>query len=634
MTTTPEEFFVEESTRNRSLPSPSVTVQDVPAMLDDERQGPFFCNDMAISYISRLLMEEGTDDDDDDLLCQYYDDPALLRVQQPFAQILSSASFGVDNNSNTIKNTGNMGHEANDLLQNYSSGCQVALDLTLSKGVDVVGEFLKGMQEAQMLLPRDGCPISKDQENSSRPGWVKKRHISREVHQDEAAKASKAVIVKQPEEIKIGVHKMIDEMMRCDREAWIMGIKNLSIAKTREAEQKKKTKKSISGRVARDVDLCTLLIRCAQAVTENNHASAFEILKQIKRYASATGDATQRLAECFAKGLEARLTGIQVWRLITAEPPSYVEFLRAYKLYVSASCFFIVAGIHKVHTIMDAMVGRNKVHLVDYGPYYGFHLVGLLYSLSTCREGSPPEVRITTIGHPCHWQSCPIEQSDKIGHMLSICAREFGLPFQFHTITKKREDVCIGDLNIDANEVLVVNDLFNLSTLMDESIFFDQTSPRDSVLNNIREMRPDVFIQSTVNYSHGTFFRSRFQDTLYHYTSLFDMLDATIPRKSVSRLVLEQSLLGHAALNAVACEGAELMDRPQKYKQWQTRNHRAGLKQLPLKQNIVRLLEDTMKKHYHKDFFICQDGQWLLQGWKGRILYAHSAWVVEDTSSE
>ena len=64
------------------------------------------------------------------------------------------------------------------------------------------------------------------------------------------------------------------------------------------------------------------------------------------------------------------------------------------------------------------------------------------------------------------------------------------------------------------------------------------------------------------------------------------------------------------------------------------RNQRAGLRQLLLKPSIIKALNDEVKKEYHKDFFLSEDGQWLLQRWKGRVLFAHSTWVAEDDISE
>uniref|UniRef100_A0A0A9D4N3 Uncharacterized protein n=1 Tax=Arundo donax TaxID=35708 RepID=A0A0A9D4N3_ARUDO len=248
------------------------------------------------------------------------------------------------------------------------------------------------------------------------------------------------------------------------------------------------------------------------------------------------------------------------------------------------------------------------------------------------REGGPPEVKITAVRRLLP-NSCPAEPIEETGHQLSKCARQFGVPFKFYAITEKWEAVCIENLNTDADEVLIVNDLFSFDILMEESIYFDNPSPRDTVLNNIRKMRPDVFIQGVVNCSYGSSL-TRFREALFYYRALFDVLDATIPREGKLRLVLEQGMLGHSVLNVIACEGMDLVHHPEKYRQWQVRNQRAGLRQLPLKPNIVKALKDKVMKDHHKDFLLCEDGQWLVQGWMGRILFAHSAWVAEDVSSK
>jgi hypothetical protein len=73
---------------------------------------------------------------EDDIDDKLNDHPALLQVQQPFAQILSSASTGT--------NTGNM------VGGNYQS----TLNSVLSNGTNAVHAFLKGMEEANMLLPK------------------------------------------------------------------------------------------------------------------------------------------------------------------------------------------------------------------------------------------------------------------------------------------------------------------------------------------------------------------------------------------------------------------------------------------------------------------------------------------------
>lgn len=259
-----------------------------------------------------------------------------------------------------------------------------------------------------------------------------------------------------------------------------------------------------------------MLTLCAQAVAAGNQVREGELLEQIKQHASEKGDATQRLAKCFAEALEARLagTGCKMYRC-----PSVGEFLEAYKLYMAASGFYKVALVFNINTIMHAMEGKNRLHIVEFGTLFGLQWSYLLYDLAN-REGGPPEVRITTIdcAQP---RPLPTERIEETGCRLTYCAHKFGIPFKFHYITAAWENVGFEDLNTNADEVLVVNDLFNLSTLMDETIFVDNPSPKEMVLNNIRKMCPDVFIQSIVNCSFGTSFLTRFQEALFYFTALF-----------------------------------------------------------------------------------------------------------------
>ena len=85
------------------------------------------------------------------------------------------------------------------------------------------------------------------------------------------------------------------------------------------------------------VDFHTLLIHCAQAISMDDRWSAAMLLKQIKQHSSPRGDASQRLAHCFADGLEARLagTGSQVYKSLMSKRTSQVDILKAYQWYLT-----------------------------------------------------------------------------------------------------------------------------------------------------------------------------------------------------------------------------------------------------------------------------------------------------------
>nr|CAB3484629.1 unnamed protein product [Digitaria exilis] len=619
MAATPEEFFTEALMEPSPL-SPSVFLDLTRTA--DPNTGQLSRDDLVLPCISRMLME---DEIDDKLLCQYSDHPALLQVQQPFAQILSSPSTGANNHD--AANEGNT-DQANDLLL-VSSGDQTHISLAFSDRDSeyVVGEFLKGMEDANRFLPRDNSFVKEHQMDQM---FIvsKRKNLEGEV----GSRASKIMVRTEVTE-EIDIHEMLDGMVKGGHEAFIRDMAKLRIAMDEEAEKKSRIGAS---KATRDmVDLSALLIRCAQALDTDNYLIAGELLKQIKQHASATGDATQRLAQCFSKGLEVRLmgTGNQLWKLLIAERLSDMEFLKAYNLYMSACCFQKVAQIFSALTIARVMKGKSRLHIVDYGIHCALQWAGLIRWLAKREGGPPPEMKITAV---CCSQptSFPVELIEKQRYRLSKYASELGLPFMFEVIATEWEKVCIGNLNINTDEVLVVSDLFHFSTLKDESVFFDSPNPRDIVLSNIKKMKPAVFIQSILNSSHGCSFLSRFREMLFYYSAMFDMLDAIVPRDSEPRLVLEQDLLGRCALNTIACEGVDLVKRPEKYRQWQSRNQRAGLRQLPLTPVVAKTLKDRVKKHHHKEFLLNEDGHWLLQGWKGRVLFAHSAWVAENLSSQ
>ena len=104
------------------------------------------------------------------------------------------------------------------------------------------------------------------------------------------------------------------------------------------------------------------------------------------------------------------------------------------------------------------------------------------------------------------------------------------------------------------------------------------------------------------------------------------MLDTYLSRENLERMLLESESYGPQAMNVIACEGLERIERPETYKQWQLRNVRAGFRQLPLNQEMMNTAKDRVKSRYHKDFVIDEDSQCLLQGWKGRNIFVLSFW--------
>lgn len=373
------------------------------------------------------------------------------------------------------------------------------------------------------------------------------------------------------------------------------------------------------------VDLRNLLIQCAQDVAADDRRSANELLKQIRQHSSPFGDGSQRLSHCFANAFEARLagTGSQIYKGLVSKRTPASDLLKAYHLYLAACPFRKISSFVSNKTIRNLAASSMKVHIIDFGILYGFQWPTMIQRF-TWRDGGPPKLRITGIDFPQPGFR-PGERVEETGRRLRAYAEEFKVPFDYNPIAKRWDAIQLEELKIDRDEVLVVNCIYRSKNLLDETMAVD--SSRTNFLKLVRKINPDLFIHGIVNGGYNApFFVTRFREALFHFSAMFDMLETIIPRENHERMLLEKEIFGREALNVIACEGWERVERPETYKQWQVRNLRAGFVQLPFDEDIVKHATAKVRSGYHKDFLIDEDGRWLLQGWKGRIIYALSAW--------
>lgn len=383
--------------------------------------------------------------------------------------------------------------------------------------------------------------------------------------------------------------------------------------------------KKQSGNKKDVVDLRSLLITVAQAVAADDHRTANELLKKVRLHSSPFGDGTQRLAHCFADGLEARLagTGSQIYKGFVSKRTPATDVLKAYHLFLAACPFKKMSNFVSNRTIMDLSKKATRLHVIDFGIHYGFQWPTLIQRIAL-RDGGPPKLRITGIEFPQPGFR-PAAGVEETGRRLAAYAESFHVPFEYNAIAKKWETITLEELKLDRDEFLVVNCLYRGKNLLDESVAVD--SARSRVLNLIRRINPDIFIHGVINGAYNApFFVTRFREALFHFSSMFDMLETVVPRKDCERMLIEKEIIGREALNVIACEGWERVERPESYKQWQVRNLRAGFVQLPFDRELVKKAAWKVKSSYHKDFVIDEDGRWLLQGWKGRTIFAISVW--------
>ncbi|KAF7805441.1 scarecrow-like protein 14 [Senna tora] len=541
-----------------------------------------------------------------------------------------------------------------DGLLDWDSSFTKLLAQNIFTDAESVSQFKRGLEEASKFLPRrpqlvTGLENDKESPESKREakkavvnigehlnGLKSRKNHEREGNDTEEERSNKqsAVYVDESDisEMFDRVLLSVENVPICDEHK---GLQNGTLKAKEPSEEPhssdgRKSRSRRQGRKKETVDLRTLLVLCAQAVTANDSRTANELLKQIRQHASPLGDASQRLAHYFANGLEARLvgtgTGTQIfYTSLSSKRISAADILKAYSALISICPFKKFAYFFANKTIMDAAEKAESLHIIDFGIQYGFQWPILIKFLSK-RPGGPPKLRITGIEIP-QAGFRPAERIEETGRRLANYCTRFDVPFKYNAIPSKNwETIPLEKFKIKKNEMLAVNCLMKFKNLLDETI--EVNSPRNAVLDLIRKMNPDIFVQSVVNGSYNApFFATRFKEALFHFSALYDMFDTLMPRENEWRSMFEKEFLGRESMNVIACEGMERVERPETYKQWQVRNTRAGFRQSPLNEELMAKLREKLKAWYHRDFVFDEDNNWMLQGWKGRILYASTCWV-------
>lgn len=602
-------------------------------------------SDTLFKYVSEILMEESFGDYKQSM---FYDSLALRKTEEMFQQVITGSqnqSFSPDSIITTSCN--NSGDVSGSIIESsYPVDSQIGppVDEILVKSMfsdaDSALQFKKGLEEASKFLPNSDQwvmnleterPERRDlvkEEMGSNLSRVKKKH-ERGIVDFEEVRSSKQ-FASNVEDGKIT--DMFDKVLLLDKECDPPTLLDGKIQVLRSNKQGGKGKKE-KKKKSQVVDFRTLLTLCAQAISTGDKTTALDLLTQIRQQSSPLGDAGQRLAHCFANALEARLQGstgpmIQnYYNAITSLKETAADTLKAYRVYLSSSPFVTLMYFFSIRMILDAAKDAPVLHIVDFGILYGFQWPMFIQYISG-RKDVPRKVRITGIELPQRGFR-PTERIEETGRRLAEYCKRFNVSFEYKAIASQDwETIRIEDLDIRPNEVLAVNAGLRLKNLQDET-GSEENCPRDAVLKLIRKMNPDVFIHSIVNGSfNAPFFISRFKEAVYHYSALFDMFDSTLPRDNEQRIRFEREFYGREAMNVIACEEADRVERPETYRQWQVRMVRAGFRQKPIKAELVELFREKLKKwRYHKDFVVDENSKWLLQGWKGRTLYASSCWV-------
>ncbi|XP_078169032.1 scarecrow-like protein 14 [Carex rostrata] len=596
--------------------------------------------DPTLDYISRYLLEEEINEK-----INGYQEEALRAMEKPFYDILGEKYPPPQDNQLISKQSKvNPGFTTSDLIDHVVPTCSESLEQhPCIENLLAIIEFQRGVEEGLKFLPnQNSSSINLHVSNLSLNPTKKCDRNSLQIKSEEEKESDlrnkskgkkntndanldllegrncKIPMVNNEETIR---DEMFDKALLYQRG----NCQKQEIASPRKIKELKANSYSENQNQHNHINLETHLISCAEAISINDNKIASELIKQIRKEASPIGDGIQRLACILADGLEARLAGTRsaAYRQYVTRKVCTIDYLKANYMCSRVSPAPRLGYHFANESILSAISNATKIHVVDFGITFGFQWPSLIQSL-TKRKGGPPKLRITGVDLPQPGFH-PAERINETGRRLEDYARSFGVPFEYQGIASHWESVCIDDLSINDDEVLIVNTMYNLGRVRDEPLLHSN-DPRTKLLDLIKEIKPKIFIQGIFNVSFSPFFIARFRNVLLHFSRFFDLLDTLIPRDYKLRQLMEREMLGPSIINLIACEGPDLVVRLESYKQWHMRNLQIGFEQLPVDPGVVKECREMVRNDYNKAFFIEEDCNWFLWGWKGNIIYGVSLW--------
>ncbi|RYR58870.1 hypothetical protein Ahy_A05g024732 isoform A [Arachis hypogaea] len=394
----------------------------------------------------------------------------------------------------------------------------------------------------------------------------------------------------------------------------------------------------------RGLALIHLLLTCANHVAAGSLENANVMLDQISQLASPDGDTMQRIAAYFNEALADRI--LKTWpglhrALNSTRIVMVSEEILVQKLFLELFPFLKVSYILTNQAIVEAMEGEKMVHIIDLNAAEPAQWIALLQVFSARPEG-PPHLRITGVHH----QKEILEQ---MAHKLTEEAEKLDIPFQFHPVISKLENLDFDKLRVKTGEALAISSILQLHSLLgldDEALrrrspllsknsngihlqkaLLMNQSTLESFLNALWGLSPKVMIVTEQDSNHnGSTLMERVLEALYSYAALFDCLESTVSRTSVERLKVEKMLFGEEIKNIIACEGAERRERHEKLDKWIQRLDLSGFGNVPLSYYGMLQARRFLQSCGCEGYKMREENGCLVICWQDRPLFSISAW--------
>ncbi|XP_073152584.1 scarecrow-like protein 23 [Henckelia pumila] len=359
------------------------------------------------------------------------------------------------------------------------------------------------------------------------------------------------------------------------------------------------------------LNLLTLLLECAVAISVDNLGEAHRMLLELTQTASPhDASCAERVIAYFATAMSSRV--INSWLGVCSPLINHKTVNSAFQVFNNVAPFIKFAHFTSNQAILEALHRHERVHIIDLDIMQGLQWPALFHILATRAEG-PPQVRMTGLGNS-------MEQLVETGKNLSNFARRLGMYFEFIPVDKKFGNIVdISWLKIRRGEALAVHWL--------QHSLYDATGPDWNTMRLLHGLGPKIITLVEQEIAHEGSFLDRFVSSLHYYSTIFDSLGAFLPGDDPSRHQVEHCLL-QREINNVLAVGGPARSGEDKFRLWRSELLKTGFVQIPMSTNSMAQAQLILNMFPPAHGYSLVQGDGMLRlGWKETSLYTASAWT-------
>ncbi|XP_050229643.1 scarecrow-like protein 28 [Mercurialis annua] len=371
-------------------------------------------------------------------------------------------------------------------------------------------------------------------------------------------------------------------------------------------------------------ELVSLLTACVEAIGLRNMAVINHCIAKLGDLSSPKGTAVSRLIAYYTEALALRVTRLwpHLFHITTPREFDRVDDDSGIAFRLLNQVTPIPKFIHFTENemLLRAFEGKDKVHIIDFDIKQGLQWPGLFQSLAS-RTNPPSHVRITGIGDSK-------QELNDTGDRLAGFAEALNLPFEFHPVVDRLEDVRLWMLHVKEGESVAVNCVFQMhKTLYDTS----GGALRD-FLGLIRSTNPVIVLMAEQEAEHNVLnLEARVCNSLKYYSAIFDSIDSSLPLDSPVRIKIEE-MFAREIRNIVACEGSDRLERHEGFEKWRKMMEQGGFRCIRVSEREFLQSRMLLKMYASEDYSVTQmqDGSALTLSWSDQPLYTISSWAPVD----